>query len=484
MTQTDENLIARFVKRSASFGSLLLGVKVLNFLFLFVYWHLVDPADFGIIAVAQAVTVVLAPGLNFGLGNTVSRLFKEYTNRGEGGTLVGSTFLVSVLGALIICAVLTFFGAPLFRFLFPSVAFWPYLAISIWSAFFLSLCLFGEQVVRVTDRLKINAVLVTGEMVVKNALVLTLVLTLSDRAFAFLAGELGAMAVLGLAYTVASLRGASYRLRWSFLKDPVKLALPIIPAGVFSQFNNTLDRFVLVRYIPKAQLGVYSQAVKLNTVLDILSRALKTVWFPTLLRTDAGDVQNETLLKRSYLFIFDFLALAGLGIGLAGVPFIRLVAPEKYHDMCLYLPAVAFVFVIKNLVFLPSLRLLTTRFAVATLISTAFTAAAALGMHLIFTVNYGVVGAVVALGLTQVLAYGVAEGLARVACPAALPWGRIALRALIYAGLTTIATLLALWDGGVATMLVQAGLLAGVMGVMVAVYSRHRSMFLTRRISS
>ncbi len=432
MPDRDENLTARFIRRSASFGTLLIAVKAVNFLFLFVYWHILDPEDFAVIAVAEGVSSVLAPALNLGLSNAVSRLWKEYSARGEGGDLVWTTYLLSTICALLFCSACSLFGAPLFALVFPSVPFDPYLRIAVWSSFFLSLCIFGDQVIRVKDRLKLNGLLVAAEFLLKNAFILALLHFYADLPYAYLMGELCGLALLSAFYTKACASGGRLRPSPAFLGEPVRLALPIIPAGMLSQINNYIDRFVLVNYVDRTSLGLFTQAEKICSVLDIITRAFKTVWFPTIIRSDCG-IPDERLLRRSYIFAFDFLAFTVLAMSFAGVPVIRLIAPERYHPMCVYLPAVGGIMLVKNFIFLPALRLLATRFALATLISTALTTAVAAGLHFTLTVRFGIAGALVSLGGTYVFSFAAAELLARRACPSRLPWGMLGLRFAVFA---------------------------------------------------
>ena len=110
--------------------------------------------------------------------------------------------------------------------------------------------------------------------------------------------------------------------------------------------------------------------------------------------------------------------------------------------MCIYIPAVGFVLLLKNLVFLPSIRLLTTRFALATLITTVCTTGASLALHFTITVRFGIVGALLSLGGTYLFSYLVAEGLARKVCPASIPFGRLAARLPLFGAVVASATLL------------------------------------------
>ncbi|MHC4778782.1 MAG: lipopolysaccharide biosynthesis protein [Planctomycetota bacterium] len=473
MSSSDENLMVSFVKRSAFFGTLLVGVKVLNFAFLFLWWHLLEPAHFGIIAVAQGLSLVLAPGLNLGLSNSMARLYKSYSERGRGKDLIGSTFVVAAGGAGMICLALTLLGNHLLPRFFPGVPFQPYLLVALWSGFFLSLCNFGEQVVRVTDRLRLNSAYVVGEFVLKNGFILGLVLVQADPAMGYLLGEMSALGIISFGFAVIALRGSRIRLSREFLGEPLRLALPIIPASILGQLNNTLDRFVLVNYVTKAELGLYAQAMRVGSILDILTRALKTVWFPTLLRSEPGTEGNLKLQRKAYIFTFDFFAFLVLGLSVAGIPVIRLVAPPAYHPMCVFLPAVGMVLLAKNFIFLPALRLLTTRFAVASLISVAATTGAAALLHGVFTVRFGIVGALVAMGGTHLFSYFVMEGLARKVYPVRLPWAALTVRLFLLAALAAGATWLAALDPSSIVFAVQTGATL-LLAVPFAVYFTRR----------
>jgi len=481
MANPDRNLVSRFARRAASFGSLLLGVKVLNFLFLPVYWRLVDKSSFGTVAVAQGLSVVLAPLLNFGLSSSISRLYKDYDARGQGRDLLGSCFVVASLAGVATCAVLSLAGGPLLERLFPDVAFRPYLLIAVWSGFFLSLDLFGEQVVRVTDSLRLNATFVILEFVLKNALILALVFLLEDGALAFLLGEMGALGILGAGYASACLRGARLRMGWRFLRDPIVLALPVIPAGMLSQLVSNLDRFILLRCIPRADLGVYGQAMKLGAPFDLLARALKTVWFPTLLKTEARTPEKEALIRKSYLFVFDALGGVVLTVAFLGIPAIWCVAPAGYWDMAPFLPAVGVVMLVKNFAFLPSLRLLTTRFSLSALIAVSATAAVGIGLHLAFTVRFGIVGAIASLGGSYLFSCAVTEALARIATPARLPWGALAARFALVSAAAAGATGLALLGRSPWIAAAQIGAFAVTALPLAAWYWHQRADFFRSR---
>src|ERR1700751_2162318 len=87
-----------------------------------------------------------------------------------------------------------------------------------------------------------------------------------------------------------------------------RFGLPLVPTGLALWVTNFGDRFMLIKLAPAAsyltQVGQYSLAVKIGSVMVLLFTAFQTAW-PAF----AYSIDDEEAARRAYAYVLTYLML-------------------------------------------------------------------------------------------------------------------------------------------------------------------------------
>ena len=85
----------------------------------------------------------------------------------------------------------------------------------------------------------------------------------------------------------------------ALLKVLVKFGLPLIPTSLLAWVFESMDRIAMRQWSDFTQIGLYSGAFKIVTVLQLFSSAFNTFWAPTVYRWYETNVEKDLFHKVS-----------------------------------------------------------------------------------------------------------------------------------------------------------------------------------------
>ncbi|HPA94177.1 MAG TPA: oligosaccharide flippase family protein, partial [Petrotogaceae bacterium] len=85
----------------------------------------------------------------------------------------------------------------------------------------------------------------------------------------------------------------------ALLKVLVKFGLPLIPTSLLAWVFESMDRIAMRQWSDFIQIGLYSGAFKIVTVLQLFSSAFNTFWAPTVYRWYETNVEKDLFHKVS-----------------------------------------------------------------------------------------------------------------------------------------------------------------------------------------
>ena len=91
-----------------------------------------------------------------------------------------------------------------------------------------------------------------------------------------------------------------------------RFGMPLVPSALALWAINFVDREFLVWYTNKAEVGVYSAAVKIASVVTFVMIAFRTAW-PAF----AYSIDDDSEAKRTYAFVLTYLLAFASWLALA-----------------------------------------------------------------------------------------------------------------------------------------------------------------------
>lgn len=283
------------------------------FLLLPVLTRVLGPAQYGQVAVFQALVGALAAFTGLSVAGAASRkYFDARVDAGELAAFIGTCLLIVAGSTVLTLLVLAPFLGPLSVWSgLPSS--WLAWAVLVSAAGALvNLCL-GQWQVR--EQAARYGALQVGIAVGLALLTLVLVVGLAQGAQGRIQAQVATM-LGGAAVALFALRGAgTFTLAWrrSHLREALAFGVPLIPhvAGIFLLVS--ADRLVVQDALGLEAAGVYMVAAQLVLLLAILSDAFNKAYVPWLYERLKRNVADDkaVIVRGTYLYFATALAAAG-----------------------------------------------------------------------------------------------------------------------------------------------------------------------------
>jgi len=410
--------------RKVGLGSLIFAAaqvlaRGVNFLLVPVYTRALTPSDYGILAVAATVSGLLTTVLSLSMESAVSQLYLQPHRQAERRSMYGSLLLFWVLGSGGMVVGLDLLGATGALDLLVDVPFQPYLRLVLWTAF---LNIFAQlPVAEFTVRERPLPAVVTsvGGSLLGTALAVLLVVGFDQGVLGSLWASLLAAAVGAVVAFVVIVPGASLAFSSTRLREVLGFALPLVPHSAANWALSLSDRFVLQRFLPASQVGLYLLGFQFGGLVLIASSSIHNAFFPVA-NAYLDDPDRRDRLPRLGTYAFCAVVAAGAAVALLGGEAIVWLTPVAYHPAAQVVPWISLGFVLHGAYLILSRGTFYSRRTAGVPLATILASAAGIGLNFALVPRLGIVAA----GVSMVVAYGllaiVHVGLAHVLHP--IPW--------------------------------------------------------------
>lgn len=340
-------LLARLFSNASIYGLGMLLTRSLGILLLPVYWIKLAPADFGTIGLCQALAIFLAPVLGLGLNDAMQRFYYDWSPL-QRPTHLGALWFTTSCFGLLTCLALDLAGRVVLPLVFTQVAFDPYLRIALWSAFAVNISLIPLTVLRVREEIRRFTLVTVVGFAIHSSLSLWFLFAWEMGVTGFLLATLISNSSVALYVATRMLREVSLTLRWSGLREPLRYALPLVPASVVEGLSTTMDRLVLDKFVGLAQIGLYNLGNQFGAALNMFNQVLKSAWVPFVFRTVSERSDGPAVLGKFSVYYVAALCVPALAIGLLSGDYIRVAADVRYHGVYDFVPAFVLLYLIQG----------------------------------------------------------------------------------------------------------------------------------------
>jgi len=393
--------LRRVSRQLLAYGTADAAVLAVNAVLLPVYTRVLQPAEYGALALLLVFEAVLKPTLRSGLDSAYLRLYFDYPRKDDRRALAKTVlvFILALNGAAL--AVLWPLSSWLTRMLVGDVQYVSALQLvalntSLSNLAFLPLCLF-----RVQERSSLVGSLTFLRSFSTVVVRLVLVVGFRQGVFGLALADVivTSVLVIGLTPTLVSMIGGTFSR--PMIRASLRYGFPQVPQGLLSQVMSMSDRYVLGMFLPLRDLGVYSIGSTMASVLKLYPVAFESAWMPfafsSLRRRDAPAV-----FARMASYAFAVMCFATLGIILLAEPVTKLLLPATYDRAPDVVPLLALGITIQAAAWFMATSInvakRTSRSPVATLVG----ALASLLGSLVLIPRFGVMGAAAGVVCGQV----------------------------------------------------------------------------------
>ena len=319
--------LKRLLKQSAIYGLGGILARLLALFLLPLYTHYLGTAGFGKIETIVALTMVLSIVLRLGISSAFFRFYFDSDDDARRTLIVRTSFwftmAMATLGLLAGCifatqiAHLLRLGDDPWLVRAGFVGLWAQMNYEQLSSLF-----------RVEERpVAFVSASIANIFITVGATVLLVVGLDAGPTGAVVGNFLGTLAVY-----VVLVGYRRYQLGLQFDRELLRamnhFGLPLVPAALALWAINFVDRFFIAWFKGQSEVGVYSLAVRIASVIVFLMVAFRLAW-PAF----AYSIEDDSAAKRTYAFVLTYLLLiccwVSLVLGLLSPWIVRILAPTE-----------------------------------------------------------------------------------------------------------------------------------------------------------
>jgi O-antigen/teichoic acid export membrane protein len=296
--------LKRLVRHSAIYGLGGIVSRVLAVVLLPLYTHYLPPNAYGQVEIVTAATAVLSILLQLGISSAFFRFYFDTTDPGERRTVVRTSFwftmAMSTLGLLLGVV----FAAPVAHWLglehnvhlveAGAVGLWAQTNYQQLTALF-----------RVEERSVAFAVASVANVLITVAAMVVFVAYVHWGAVGLVLGNFTGTLAVYVALVAYRSEQLGLEFDRALLRRMQGFGLPLVPSALALWAINFVDREFVTWYKGNAEVGVYSAAIKVASVITFVMLAFRTAW-PAF----AYSIEDDREARRTYAFVLTYLLAA------------------------------------------------------------------------------------------------------------------------------------------------------------------------------
>jgi len=214
--------------------------------------------------------------------------------------------------------------------------------------------------------------------------------------------------------------------------------MPLVPAALALWAINFVDRIFVAHYKGSAEVGVYSVAIRVASVITFVMLAFRTAW-PAF----AYSIEDDHEARRTYAFVLTYLlafaSWLALGLGALAPWLVSLLSAPAYQRAEEGVAPLAFAFAFYAGYTVLAIGSGRARRTQLNWLVTGVGAATNIALNFWLIPRYGMVGAAISTLVSYVVLFGAMALYAQSVYPVQYQWRRIATAVGAAAGLTVAA---------------------------------------------
>jgi O-antigen/teichoic acid export membrane protein len=348
-------ILRSLAKDSAIYGVANAGTGLLALLLVPLYTHNLTVMEFGRYSLVVTIYSLLSVLIDCGLTNSIARYYFNEGHTGDSATaaeyrksLVTTALIITACVSLLLGIVCYSAADFVSRHAFGTSIYGPLLRIVAVTLLFRGLTVAPMVYLRVTERAVAYGMLSLLQVALFLGFTLFFVLVVGWGVAGILYSQLLATTIWALGAVAAIAPDLSLQPRISIAKDLLKFGLPLLPAGPLMWIVDLSDRYLVERYVSTQEVGLYSLGYRFGQIMIILVTAVTLAWPPLSYRI-LGEADAEAIYSRITSLYLAGAGLVWLAISLFSHEIIVLLSPEEFHAAAIYVPPVAFGYLLYGL---------------------------------------------------------------------------------------------------------------------------------------
>jgi O-antigen/teichoic acid export membrane protein len=292
--------------------------------------YFIDPSEFGKASMFTVIQGLMTTFIYLGMDQSYTREFNYEDNKVK---LFQNALIVPIVFSLVVGLFILVFSREFSYFLFESYNYYYISVLFVLMMLFMIIERFILLYIRMSEKaLEYSTFSITLKLII---FLLTMFYIFSGRrdflaiVYSTIFGQIVGDIILVLRYK-RLLKFSLGNVDLNLIKRMVLFGLPLIISTSLTNLLNTTDRFFLRGFSTYHELGVYTAALKIAAVLQLVQTAFATFWTPTAYRwhKQGKSIDYFTFISNIIMLIFTFIFFFILEYK----KYIVLILSDKYSE--------------------------------------------------------------------------------------------------------------------------------------------------------
>ena len=305
--------MSKKVIRNVSFDTIgAIIPKAIGFFLLPIFTRYLSPAEYGIISYTASITIFLFAFIVLSLNTYLLRCVFDYEKEEDRKKLIGNIFLFIIIVNFLMLGLELILFPKLILIYNIKVNFHPYFKLALINNFLQVFSVVPLIIYRYKGK-AINFVIINAtNSFIQVIFSLILVIHFNMGVLGRYYGSLIANVIFFVVYIIIIYKNAILNLNLPQIKKGLIFSLPLVPSTFLYIIIDVSDRIILERYVPLADLGIYSVSYTLGMILQIFAYSSYLAYEPIVFSKIGKSDFSQTMIKikkyyLSVIFILSFL---------------------------------------------------------------------------------------------------------------------------------------------------------------------------------
>lgn len=347
------DLMKRLAGQTSIYGSGFLLTNATAFLLLPVYLRYLTPAEYGILSVARIAPNFLMSLVTLNLHGAVIRFYYEWRKRDCELEAIFTVWIFSLIWGCFITILCIFFGQMIFGVLFKQVPFDPYIKLAILAEAVTLTALISNKLMRIKEQVKAYTIINYATTLLIMGLIIFFVAYKKEGVKGALTGLLTANLLMMVPHSIIMIRNSRFRMSILSIKESLRYSIPLVPGNSVNNIFGVLDRFLLDKFVPASQIGVYSVGRLIANIISMITGMFQLGMRPFFIRAALERTDYRMIISRSFLYFIYVLAFLSFCIMMFAPEIILLMGKAPYIGASVFVGPLILAFAFDGIILLP-----------------------------------------------------------------------------------------------------------------------------------
>jgi len=397
--------IKTLAKHSAIYGLGSVLTASAGFILIPIYTHALSTTEYGVLEILNRIADVLILVMFMGVRQAYVRIYFDKETDEWKKTVTASALVFSLISSIIISFLMYLFSDLLITSLLASeidsfvillVLMWlplemviniglSFLQVNLRSRLYI-----GINLIRLLAFVSLNYIfLYHYEMGVEAIFVSQLIIT----------------GIISSAFIVYFIKLTHIKVSYKVVKELLHFGLPYIPTTFFAFILTNSDKYFLAQFSGLEEVGIYALGSKIGMLgVMVLMEPFNKVWSPFVF-SNYKTPEGPKIIGDVFLIFTSITVYVALGIAIVAPGIIPLISSAEFHSAHTVVPLIALSSALYSIVCLADIGILIAKKTKYKPFITFFAAVVCVLSTSILVYQYGIIGAAMALVITQVFYY-------------------------------------------------------------------------------